>query len=164
MEEMEIHLFEAADRVLPPMSKEASADATQFLEELGVQIHLGTMVNDYDGKMVTLSDGTTMRCENFIWTAGVTGAAVEGFSADRLVEKLNRFKVNRYNQVEGYENIFAIGDINTYPGKLKLILSGFHEAALMAHAAFNIIYPDKKLRFQYTTSSSSLHEKLGVPD
>lgn len=60
--------------------------------------------------------------------------------------------------------IFAIGDINTYPGKLKLILSGFHEAALMAHAAYNIIYPDKKLRFQYTTSSSSLHEKLGVPD
>jgi thioredoxin reductase (NADPH) len=60
--------------------------------------------------------------------------------------------------------IFAIGDINTYPGKLKLILSGFHEAALMAHAAFHIVYPDKKLRFQYTTSSSELHEKLGVPD
>src|SRR5690606_15741408 len=50
--------------------------------------------------------------------------------------------------------IFAIGDINTYPGKLKLILSGFHEAALMAHAAFSYVYPDKKPRFQYTTSSS----------
>lgn len=60
------------------------------------------------------------------------------------------------------EGIYAIGDINTYPGKLKLILSGFHEAALMAHDAFHIIYPDKKLRFQYTTSSSSLHDKLGV--
>lgn len=58
--------------------------------------------------------------------------------------------------------IFAIGDINTYPGKLKLILSGFHEAALMAQAAFGYVYPDKKLRFQYTTSSSALHEKLGV--
>jgi thioredoxin reductase (NADPH) len=58
--------------------------------------------------------------------------------------------------------IFAIGDINHYPGKLKLILSGFHEAALMAQQAFKYVYPDKKLRFQYTTSSSSLQEKLGV--
>ncbi len=58
--------------------------------------------------------------------------------------------------------IFAIGDINTYPGKLKLILSGFHEAALMAQAAFRICRPNEKLRFQYTTSSSSLQKKLGV--
>ncbi len=58
--------------------------------------------------------------------------------------------------------IFAIGDINTYPGKLKLILSGFHEAALMSQAAHRYIYPDKKLLFQYTTSSSSLQKKLGV--
>lgn len=58
--------------------------------------------------------------------------------------------------------IFAIGDINTYPGKLKLILSGFHEGALMAQQAFRYVYPDKKLRFQYTTSSSDLQGKLGV--
>jgi thioredoxin reductase (NADPH) len=58
--------------------------------------------------------------------------------------------------------IFAIGDINTYPGKLKLILSGFHEGALMAQAVHRIVYPDKKLLFQYTTSSSSLQKKLGV--
>ncbi|MBN9260973.1 MAG: NAD(P)/FAD-dependent oxidoreductase [Hyphomicrobium sp.] len=58
--------------------------------------------------------------------------------------------------------IFAIGDINAYPGKLKLILSGFHEAALMSQAAHRIVYPDKKLLFQYTTSSSSLQKKLGV--
>lgn len=58
--------------------------------------------------------------------------------------------------------IYAIGDINTYPGKLKLILSGFHEAALMAQDAHRVIYPDKKLLFQYTTSSSNLQKKLGV--
>lgn len=57
--------------------------------------------------------------------------------------------------------VFAIGDICTYPGKVKLILSGFHEAALMAQAAFHICKPDDKLRFQYTTSSSNLHKKLG---
>jgi thioredoxin reductase (NADPH) len=60
------------------------------------------------------------------------------------------------------KGIFAIGDINTYPGKLKLILSGFHEAALMAQQAYHYVYPDKKLVFQYTTSSSSLQKKLGV--
>jgi thioredoxin reductase (NADPH) len=58
--------------------------------------------------------------------------------------------------------IFAIGDINHYPGKLKLILSGFHEAALMSQQAHRTIYPDKRLLFQYTTSSSSLQKKLGV--
>lgn len=58
--------------------------------------------------------------------------------------------------------IFAIGDINHYPGKLKLILSGFHEAALMAQQAFRYVYPERKLRFQYTTSSSDLQTKLGV--
>jgi thioredoxin reductase (NADPH) len=58
--------------------------------------------------------------------------------------------------------IFAIGDINWYAGKLKLILSGFHEAALMAQAAHKIVYPGKKLLFQYTTSSTSLQKKLGV--
>ena len=58
--------------------------------------------------------------------------------------------------------IFAIGDINTYPGKLKLILSGFHEAALMAQQVFHIKNPGERLVFQYTTSSTSLQKKLGV--
>jgi thioredoxin reductase (NADPH) len=58
--------------------------------------------------------------------------------------------------------VFAIGDINSYPGKLKLILSGFHEAALMAQAAHRYVHPDKTLRFQYTTSSSELQRLLKV--
>jgi thioredoxin reductase (NADPH) len=58
--------------------------------------------------------------------------------------------------------IFAIGDICTYPGKLKLILSGFHEAALMCQKAFKLCFPEKKLIFRYTTSSTDLQKKLGV--
>jgi len=58
--------------------------------------------------------------------------------------------------------LFAIGDINTYPGKLKLILSGFHEAALMAQRVHHYVHPEKRLVFQYTTSSTSLQKKLGV--
>jgi len=60
--------------------------------------------------------------------------------------------------------VFAVGDINTYPGKMKLILSGFHEAALMAKKAFSYVHPDQRYRFQYTTSSSNLHTKLGKED
>jgi thioredoxin reductase (NADPH) len=77
-----------------------------------------------------------------------------------LHENLIPVDTERFETSE--KGIFAIGDINHYPGKLKLILSGFHEAALMAQAAHKIIYPDKKLLFQYTTSSSSLQKKLGV--
>jgi thioredoxin reductase (NADPH) len=58
--------------------------------------------------------------------------------------------------------VFAIGDINTYPGKLKLILSGFHEAALMAQGVRKICFPDQRYMFQYTTTSTSLQKKLGV--
>ncbi len=77
-----------------------------------------------------------------------------------LDENLIPVDTERFETSE--KGIFAIGDINTYPGKLKLILSGFHEAALMAQQAHKYIYPDKRLLFQYTTSSSSLQKKLGV--
>jgi len=58
--------------------------------------------------------------------------------------------------------LFAVGDINWYPGKLKLILSGFHEVALAAQKVHRYVYPEKKLHFQYTTSSTSLQKKLGL--
>ncbi|MBN9281468.1 MAG: NAD(P)/FAD-dependent oxidoreductase, partial [Hyphomicrobium denitrificans] len=77
-----------------------------------------------------------------------------------LHENLINVDTERFETSE--PGIFAIGDINWYPGKLKLILSGFHEAALMAQAAHRIVYPNKKLMFQYTTSSSNLQKKLGV--
>ena len=58
--------------------------------------------------------------------------------------------------------IFAVGDINTYPGKKKLILSGFHEAALAAFGAAPIVFPDRRVQLQYTTTSPRLHQVLGV--
>ena len=74
----------------------------------------------------------------------------------------NLIKVNTETFETNQKGIFAIGDINYYPGKLKLILCGFHEGALMAQKAHQYIYPDKKVIFQYTTSSSNLQKKLGV--
>jgi thioredoxin reductase (NADPH) len=60
--------------------------------------------------------------------------------------------------------LFAIGDINTYPGKKKLILSGFHEGALAAFAVQQHIRPDQKVRLQYTTTSPLMHKRLGIED
>ncbi len=74
----------------------------------------------------------------------------------------NFIKVDTEKFETSTPSIFAIGDINWYPGKLKLILSGFHEAALMAQECFKFCFPDKKNKFQYTTSSKELHKKLGV--
>ena len=72
----------------------------------------------------------------------------------------NLIKVDTEKFETSVSSIFAIGDINSYPGKLKLILSGFHEAALMAQQCFKYCYPDKKNVFRYTTSSKDLHKKL----
>jgi len=76
----------------------------------------------------------------------------------------NQIRVDTEKFETSTPGIFAIGDICWYPGKLKLILSGFHEAALMAQAAKRVVSPGERIVFQYTTSSTSIHRKLGVPD
>jgi thioredoxin reductase (NADPH) len=63
----------------------------------------------------------------------------------------NAIEVNTFDYSTNVERIYAIGDINTYPGKLKLILCGYHEAALMVQSAFKYVYPEQKLSFKYTT-------------
>jgi thioredoxin reductase (NADPH) len=75
----------------------------------------------------------------------------------------DRIPVNTENFETAVPGIFCIGDMCAYPGKLKLILSGFHEAALMAHGCFHYARPNQKLKFEHTTSSSSIQAKLGVP-
>lgn len=74
----------------------------------------------------------------------------------------NRVPVSTESFETSIPGIFCIGDMCTYPGKLKLILSGFHESALMAHGSFHYARPNQKLRFEHTTSSSSIQAKLGV--
>ncbi len=110
-EEMNVHLIEGQNRVLPPMSETVSKKAQKFLENLGVQLHLETFISDYDGKTVTTKDGQKFETATFIWAAGVTGALVNGIDGKALVEKANRYRVDRYNKVEGFDNIYALGDI-----------------------------------------------------
>jgi len=109
--EMEIHLIEGADRILPPMSEHASKKATRFLKKIGVHIHTNTQVTDYESNLVSTNTDLSLKTATFIWSAGVTGAPVEGIQAAALIPRANRYKVNRFNQIEGYENIYALGDI-----------------------------------------------------
>ncbi|MDN3724088.1 NAD(P)/FAD-dependent oxidoreductase [Aequorivita sp. SDUM287046] len=110
-DEMNVHLIEGLDRVLPPMSKQASKKAQEFLEKLGVKIHLETFISGYDGKTVTTKDGKRFETATFIWAAGVTGALINGIDGEALVERANRYKVDAFNQINGFSNIFALGDI-----------------------------------------------------
>jgi len=110
-EDMQVHLLEGGDRVLPTMSQTASKKAQRFLEKLGVIIHLNAYVSDYDGSRVTVNDGSYLETETFIWAAGVTGAPVLGIDGESLMDKMNRYKVDTFNRIVGYEHIFALGDI-----------------------------------------------------
>ncbi|MDY8137381.1 NAD(P)/FAD-dependent oxidoreductase [Aquimarina sp. 2201CG5-10] len=109
--DMEVHLIEGADRVLPPMSTNASEKAAKFLKKMGVHIHLSTQVTNYDNNLVSTNTDLEIKTATFIWSAGVTGAPVNGIQAESLIPRANRYKVNQFNQVNGYDNIFAVGDI-----------------------------------------------------
>mgnify|MGYP003629614441 FL=1 len=109
--EIEIHLVEGADRVLPPFSEYSSKKAQKFLEDMGVTIHLKTFVDNYEDNRMTTKGNLILDTATFIWSAGVTGAAISGFEETSLLPKINRYKVDRYNKVAGFQDIYAIGDI-----------------------------------------------------
>ncbi|WP_266203049.1 NAD(P)/FAD-dependent oxidoreductase [Pontibacter kalidii] len=106
---MNIILVEGMDRVLPPMSAEASEKTYKYLKELGVDMRLGTLVSSYDGDVATLKNGEQIKTNTLIWAAGVAGALVDGLP-ETSVER-GRILVNEYSQVLGFDNVFAIGDI-----------------------------------------------------
>jgi thioredoxin reductase (NADPH) len=139
-----------------------------LVDEGKMQFALGqvSQLNGDDGQLTSIvvkskTGETEVPCTHMLPFFGLTmklGPVAEwGLNLDE-----NLISVDTEKFETSQAGIFAIGDINTYPGKLKLILSGFHEAALMAQAVGRIVFPDKRVVFQYTTSSSNLQKKLGV--
>lgn len=106
--QMDIHLIQSGPQLLKGMSEEASRKAYEFLENFGVKIWLNRRVKSYDGYTVHLDSGEKLISRTVLWAAGVTGAPIEGLQPESL--KANRYLVDVYNRVLGYENIFAIGD------------------------------------------------------
>ncbi len=111
IDKMQINLVQSGDRILNTMSEKSSSHSETFLENLGVKIWKNVRVTNYDGKIVTTNSDLTFDTATVIWTAGVQGATIAGLNANSLIEKVERIRVNAFNQVKGYENIFAIGDI-----------------------------------------------------
>jgi NADH:ubiquinone reductase (H+-translocating) len=109
-DQIDIHLVHGNDRLLNTMSPQSSAAAERFLRELGVTLWLDKVVKDYDGQTVTMDDGTTIRTDKVIWAAGIIGNTLPGLPAD-AVTRGNRLKVNAFNQIEGYPDLFVVGDV-----------------------------------------------------
>ena len=108
---VQINLVQSGDRILKEMSEKASKKAEDFLEDLGVHVWKNVRVTGYDGNVVTTNSDLTFEAETVIWAAGVKGAAINGIDGEELLSKSNRIQVNEFNQVKGFNNIFAIGDV-----------------------------------------------------
>ncbi|GAB2962160.1 NAD(P)/FAD-dependent oxidoreductase [Hymenobacter coalescens] len=108
--QMDIHLIQSGNALLKGMSADASRKSLEYLERFGVQVHLDKRVKSYDGYTVTLTTGEQLITRTLIWAAGVAGAPVRGLAPECL-RKGGRYAVDAHNRVQGYPNIFAIGDI-----------------------------------------------------
>ncbi len=150
----------------------AAPDSVAKMRELvaagKMTLHIGQVTElqgtapDLDGALIKSPDGeTVVPCDTLLAFYGLKMELGPIADWGLNLEK-NLIEVDTETFETNVDGIFAIGDIITYPGKLKLILSGFHEAALMCQKAFKYCYPDDKLVFRYTTSSTDLQKKLGV--
>jgi NADH dehydrogenase len=115
MGQMDIHLIEATPRLLNGMSEIAGKKALQYLQEMGVKVHLNCAVKSYDGHEVVFNTGEKLISRTLIWAAGVKGNPVAGLKAYAL-GKASRIQTDEYNRVKGYQNIFAIGDVALMQG------------------------------------------------
>jgi NADH dehydrogenase len=145
---MEINLIQSGDRILNTMSENASEKAEKFLLNLGVSVWKNVRVTGYDGKTVTTNSDLSFDSATVIWTAGVQGALPHGLKADSFIKNVDRIKVNQYNQVEGYDNLFAIGDIavmtsEEYPqGHPMMAQPAMQQGRLLAENVIRLL--DKK--------------------
>jgi NADH dehydrogenase len=106
---LKVHLIEGSESTLNNMSDLARKSSQKYLGKMGVRLKTGVFVNDYDGNVLKLSNGETIKSKSVIWAAGVTGNVINGL--EKSVHLTNRYIVNRINEMKGYKNIFAIGDV-----------------------------------------------------
>lgn len=156
---MNIYLVEANDKLLSTMSDNASTKTLKYLKDLDVKVLFNESVSDYDGSIVTTKSGKTILAKNLIWTAGVKGQFPKGIDEKHVVRG-NRLKTNSYLKVEGYENIFAIGDIaalissDTPKGHPQVAQTAIQQGKYLGDSLLDII-KDKPLKpFEYKDKGS----------
>lgn len=169
---MEINLVQSGDRVLNTMSEKSSAAAEKFLVDLGVIVHKNVRVTNYDGRTITTNSDLTFETATVIWTAGVQGAAIHGLDSKSLVERVERIRVNQFNQVVGYDNIFAIGDIASmesekYPqGHPMMAQPALQQGALLGENLVKLLANKPMKPFEYNDKGSmaTIGRNLAVVD
>lgn len=151
---MKIYLIEATNQILSGMSDKASTMTLTYLKALNVEVLLDEEVIDYDGLVVTTKSGKKIIAKNLIWTAGVTGQFPKGLNI-ASVGKGNRLKTNDLLQIEGYSNIFAIGDIaavitkETPYGYPQVAQPAIQQGKYLSHTLMNIIQQKPLVNFKY---------------
>ncbi len=169
--QMTITLIEASPKVLSVMSEISSKKSKEYLEKLNVNVLTSTSVTAYDGIEVSLSNGIKLKTRNLIWAAGVIANNLNGIDSDKR-GRGNRIKVNGYNQVDGFETIFAIGDValmstDKYPnGHPQVATVANEQADCLAHNFKNIINKTKLIPFEYSDKGSmaTIGRHLAVVD
>lgn len=109
-DKMNIFLLEGTGKTLAVMSEKSSEQSRKYLERLGVTVRTNTLIKDYDGKTAVMQDGSVIETSTVIWAAGIKGNVPVGIDPS-LVVKGNRIKVDRQCKIEGFDNIYAIGDV-----------------------------------------------------
>lgn len=156
---MNIYLIEALDELLNTMSDKASSKTLKYLEDLNVKIILNESVSNYDGLQVTTKSGRTILAKNLIWTAGVKGQFPKGIDNKHVV-KGNRLKTDSYLMVEGYKNIFAIGDIaaiiteETPKGYPQVAQTAIQQGKWLGNSLLKIIKDEAPKPFEYKDKGS----------
>ncbi|MGY4385897.1 NADH dehydrogenase [Pedobacter sp. UYP24] len=155
-----IYLVDSGDTLLGPMSKNSQDEAYKVLKELGVKIHLNTVVKDYVDDKVILGNGETINSSTLIWATGVIAKAVNGLPPE-VIARGRRILVNEFNLVNGYDNIFAIGDQSMQTTDLKfpnghpqLAQVAIQHGKLLAKNLDNIINGKLLIPFEYNDKGS----------
>ena len=169
---MEINLVQSGDRILNTMSEKSSLAAEKFLVKLGVKIWKNVRVTNYDGKTITTNSDLTFETATVIWTAGVQGAKIAGLDGKSMVEKVERIRVNKYNQVAGYDTIFAIGDIASmetelYPqGHPMMVQPAIQQGKLLGENLVNLLNnkPLKSFEYKDLGAMATIGRNLAVVD
>ena len=172
IDKMQINLIQSCDRILNTMSEKSSAAAEKFLLDLGVKIWKNVRVTNYDGRTITTNTDLTFDSATVIWTAGVQGVKIVGLDSKSFVEKVGRVRVNQYNQVVGYDNIFAIGDIcsmetEKYPqGHPMMAQPAIQQGKLLGENLIKLIQKKTMIPFEYNDKGSmaTIGRNLAVVD
>jgi NADH:ubiquinone reductase (H+-translocating) len=156
---MNIYLIEAIDELLSTMSDKASSKTLKYLKHLNVNVLFNESVTDYDGSKVTTKSGNTILAKNLIWTAGVKGQFPRGIDEKHVVRG-NRIKTDGNLKVEGYKNIFAIGDIaaliseDTPKGHPQVAQAAIQQGKYLGNSILNIINNKPTQPFEYKDKGS----------